>query len=543
MTKRKLFFILAPIVLMISTACEGYFFDPGMMDNPGGGFGVPSPGPGGPDIEPVTYTVTFDINGGTGTTPASQKGILLSKITLPGGNGFSKEGFYFAGWSNNAAGTGYLNYNAGESYTISSNTTLYAKWNSGSATNYNVTFNINGGSGTTPDTQTVASNFSITLPSGSGLSRDGYIFGGWNTNNSGTGTNYSAGATFYVISSNVTLYAKWMYTGVGGEENPILLTANVWKDDEITTSTTDRQLWYSFSVVQGTTYYVWWNDSFSGAGDGTKSLDVRVSGYYGNSTAIFSGVDSGWTTAQSFTASSTTTVKLCVYPYNSSSNGTFGIVYSANSTRPSTGATYTVTFNSNGGSGTVSSMPVIDGSAIILPSGSGLSRDDYIFGGWNTNNSGTGTNYNAGASYTVNNGNVTLFAKWNYTGPGSETDPLPLTADTWTDSYIISSTPGGEIWYSFDVTSGTTYNVWWNDKDEGPTPKDKTGDIDVIAYYSDKSAISGWTSTVDKGWTTAKSFTASKNDTVLVRVRLYNGSILYLGTFAIVYSTSSTRPE
>ena len=76
---------------------------------------------------------------------------------------------------------------------------------------------------------------------------------------------------------------------------------------------------------------------------------------------------------------------------------------------------YTVTFNSNGGSGTVSSMTANAGSSITLPGGSGLSRSGYTFGGWNTNSSGTGTNYNAGASFTVN-ANTTLYAKWNSSG-------------------------------------------------------------------------------------------------------------------------------
>jgi hypothetical protein len=86
---------------------------------------------------------------------------------------------------------------------------------------------------------------------------------------------------------------------------------------------------------------------------------------------------------------------------------------------------FTVSFSSNGGSGLVPpEQTVSTGSSITLPSGSGL----YIggvyqtFGGWNTNPSGGGTNYDAGSSYTVT-GSVTLYAKWRPyeagdTGPG-----------------------------------------------------------------------------------------------------------------------------
>jgi uncharacterized repeat protein (TIGR02543 family) len=92
---------------------------------------------------------------------------------------------------------------------------------------------------------------------------------------------------------------------------------------------------------------------------------------------------------------------------------------------------YTVTFDPNGNtSGSVTSAMIVNlGSSITLPSGSGLSRTDtdfsitipsksgltrtsYIFGGWNTNASGTGTNYDAGSSYKPT-GNITLYAKWN----------------------------------------------------------------------------------------------------------------------------------
>ena len=75
--------------------------------------------------------------------------------------------------------------------------------------------------------------------------------------------------------------------------------------------------------------------------------------------------------------------------------------------------TFTVTFNANGGSGTVpSAQTVSSGKGITLPGDNGLSKSGSTFGGWNTLSDGTGTNYNAGASYTVT-GNATLYAKWN----------------------------------------------------------------------------------------------------------------------------------
>jgi len=87
--------------------------------------------------------------------------------------------------------------------------------NNNSTGSYTVTYNINYGVGTTPLANLVKSGSSITLPSGSGLSRTGYTFGGWNTNAAGTGTTYPAGSSFKPTAS-VTLYAKWDITGNQG---------------------------------------------------------------------------------------------------------------------------------------------------------------------------------------------------------------------------------------------------------------------------------------------------------------------------------------
>ena len=71
---------------------------------------------------------------------------------------------------------------------------------------HTVSYNANGGSGA-PGSQTKIYGTNLTL-SRTVPTRSGYSFAGWNTNSSGTGTNYAAGAT-YSRESNVTLYAKW----------------------------------------------------------------------------------------------------------------------------------------------------------------------------------------------------------------------------------------------------------------------------------------------------------------------------------------------
>lgn len=74
----------------------------------------------------------------------------------------------------------------------------------------------------------------------------------------------------------------------------------------------------------------------------------------------------------------------------------------------------TITFNANGGSGTVpSSINTYVGVANTIPSNS-LTRTGYAFNGWNTASDGSGTAYATGSTITPS-GNVTLYAQWKTT--------------------------------------------------------------------------------------------------------------------------------
>ena len=74
----------------------------------------------------------------------------------------------------------------------------------------------------------------------------------------------------------------------------------------------------------------------------------------------------------------------------------------------------TITFNANGGSGTVpSAISTYVGVANTIPSNS-LTRTGYTFNGWNTASNGSGTAYATGSTITPT-GNVTLYAQWKTT--------------------------------------------------------------------------------------------------------------------------------
>jgi uncharacterized repeat protein (TIGR02543 family) len=390
------------------------------------------------------YTVSFDINGGSGTTPPSQTVYESENITLPSGTGITKTGYTFGGWNTNNVGTG-TNYSAGSSFTPSGNITLYAKWNE--IPRYTITFNINNGSGTTPEPQTVYAGESVTLPGQGDLSRTGYIFGGWNTASNGGGTNYDAGAS-YVVNGSGTLYAKWnpiTYTvrydangGIGTMANQTFtygvsqsLRSNTFTNDsyifegwarseEGPVEYTNGQSVSNLATTQGAvvTLYAKWNaipqhtisfDINNGSGTTPASQTVNAG------TSITLPDDDGFS-KDGYTFGG----------WNTSAAGT-GTNYSAGSSfTPSGNITlyakwneiprYTITFNINNGSGTTPpSQTVYAGESVTLPGQGDLSRTGYTFGGWNTNSAGTGTNYDAGASYTVN-GTRILYAKWDATG-------------------------------------------------------------------------------------------------------------------------------
>ena len=106
-------------------------------------------------------------------------------------------------------------------------------------------------------------------------------------------------------------------------------------------------------------------------------------------------------------------------------------------------------------------------------------------------------------------------------------DPTTLTLDAWTDGEISA---GGEVWYSFTASSGTTYYVSWNDGHEGSGSK--TGDIKVSAYDSGGSVIF---LPQDSGWTTPHAV-SGQSGTVYLKVE---GKDSAYSPYAIKYSTSS----
>jgi uncharacterized repeat protein (TIGR02543 family) len=151
-----------------------------------------------------TYTVSYNANNGGGTVPASQTIRSGTIIKIAGQGSLTYLGKAFGGWNTKADGTG-TPYTANAFLIVDEDIVLYAQW---FAITYTVTYNANYGIGTT-ESQTVDSGNSIIVADGTGLQRNGYHFGGWNTKADGTGTPYAANASL-TVDKDIVLYAQWL---------------------------------------------------------------------------------------------------------------------------------------------------------------------------------------------------------------------------------------------------------------------------------------------------------------------------------------------
>ena len=122
----------------------------------------------------------------------------------------------------------------------------------------------------------------------------------------------------------------------------------------------------------------------------TAKTGYTWKGWYGN--------DAGSGTALSANQAYTTSI---------TANTTIYAVYTAN--------TYTVAFNANGGTGTMSNQNFTYGTTQNLTTNA-FTRTGYSFAGWNTKADGTGTSYTDKQSVnnltSTNGETVTLYAKW-----------------------------------------------------------------------------------------------------------------------------------
>ena len=341
--------------------------------------------------------------------------------------GCTKKGYDLAGWFTSSSGGSQVT--ASTKVTITSNQTLYTHWTPKKIT---VSFDTDGGSSVTP--KTVKYNDYYTLPSKP--TKTGYTFDGWYTAASG-GTKITS-STKVTASEDHTVYAHW--------------TANKY------TVTFDKNggsgANFTRTIAYGSTY--------------TKVDKPARTGY----DFI------GWYTAKTGGNQVTEATKM-----TTASNHT---VYARWSPK-----TFTVYFNSNGGSSVSSKKVTYDGyyGSLTTPT-----RKNYTFLGWYTAKSG-GTLVTASTKVTITS-SQTLYAQW-------EGDKYTVTFDKNGgdgDNYI-RSIAYGNTYTKVDKPTRTGYDFigWYTARTGGSQVTETT----TMSTAEDHTVYAQWT---------AKQYTVTLND-------------------------------
>jgi hypothetical protein len=298
------------------------------------------------------------------------------------------------------------------------------------------------------------------------FSNPGFTFTGWNTAANGGGTAYSNGAS-YTFDSSMTLYAQWSSV-------PDVKTVTFMENDSVSDATTAYQL---------------------GSSAESLTLLTNLSPAFSNPGFTFAG----WSTA----ANGGGTAYSNGASYAFDSNMTLYAQWTAVPTS-------TVTFDGNGGVGSVASVTEPPGTTIALPTGAGLTLSGFTFSGWNTVANGTGTEYAGAQSLTVAS-SERLYAQW--TPVSSTTPPTPPSTSGSTSgstspvtvSFVanggsgslttINETSGGDVTLpssSSVIRDGYTLTSWNTEKDGAGTSY-KPGA--VVSVSTSLTLYAQWTST------------------------------------------------
>ncbi|MBQ9535333.1 MAG: InlB B-repeat-containing protein [Clostridia bacterium] len=269
-------------------------------------------------------------------------------------NGFTIVGKKrFNGWNTAADGSGTA-YAAGDPITPTEDMVLYAQW----LDIYTIQFNANEGSGSIDDIEVVEGD-SFVVPGGDGLTGpNGRRFKGWNTAADGSGTAYAADAPV-TPTGDMVLYAQWydLYTvsfhanGGGGTMEDMKIHEG--ESGIVPDSGFDDPSGMRFGG---------WNTEFDGSGTAYAAGDPITPSA---DTVLYAQ----WITV------------------------------------------HTVSFDPNGGNGTMEPLKIDDGESDTVPNSGFEAPAGKSFKGWNTDPDGNGTAYAAGDPITPT-GDMVLYAQW-----------------------------------------------------------------------------------------------------------------------------------
>ena len=205
----------------------------------------PSPEP--TPIPEISFTVTFNSNGGSSVESQTVKsGEKAVEPTAP-----IKDSYTFVGWYNDSALAEHFSFNTA----ITADITLYAGWGDASATIYTVTFNSNGGS--TLMSQNVFAGKQAVAPTDP--TRNGYTFAGWYVDQELTEPFVFSTS----ITKNITLYAKWRENkGTPAVKYTVTFNSNGGSSvASQTIETGNKAVIPENPVKDGYTFVGWYNDS------------------------------------------------------------------------------------------------------------------------------------------------------------------------------------------------------------------------------------------------------------------------------------------
>lgn len=334
-------------------------------------------------------------DGHTGDTPAI------------GGNGWTIDGYTFAGWTTSPDGGG-TKYAPGASWTANGTLTLYAQWTPGQA---GLTYDGNGATGGKTDPQNGVTDQKVNVRQ-NGFTRDGYTFVRWDTQADCRGKAVNPGDK-WTLQGSSTLYACWAgnvqtltYHGNGATDGNTAAQSGKTGDELTTNANGFTRDGYTF---------VEWNTKADGTG-----------GHYGKGT---NGV-AKWTMLP---AGNDLYAIWQANPANIRYRDDWGATGSTPDTTGVTGQNVTIAQN-------------------------GFTRPGYTFTGW-ARDRRTDPSLQPGGRYTLTPGTTTLWAQW-------KADPAHLIYNSNSGSTSQTRRTDGVVDQTLTVIanpftrSGYTFTGW-----------------------------------------------------------------------------------
>ncbi len=214
------------------------------------------------------HPLTFNLNGGKGAIPTQTVAYdaLAQAVTNP-----TRTDYIFTGWNTMQDGHGHT-WDFSVTKMPDAPVTLYAQWEANPAydTNHALSFDLNGGQGVVPASQSLSLD-QLATPVTDPI-REGHTFVSWNTSQDGSGTTWNF-ETSKMPAKDVTLYAQWSINSYqlrfdlnGGTSEPIADQMVVYGTKAVSVQAPSRT-GYQF---------VSWNTTADGTGETWVFQDGKV---------------------------------------------------------------------------------------------------------------------------------------------------------------------------------------------------------------------------------------------------------------------------